>query len=227
MVIMEELVSIVIPTLNEEKNIAEVIKGIRRNLFSKRYEILVVDGYSDDSTVQIARRLGARIVYDKKGKGSALRKGFASAKGSIIVSMDADLSNEPKELNLLVDSIRIGYDVCMGSRFMVGGGSEDISGIRMAGNKFFVSLVNLLFGSRYSDMCYGYRSFRKSIIRKLALQEDGFGIETEINIRAVKAGLRVIEIPSTEKKREAGEAKLRTFHDGYIILRTILRNAAR
>jgi hypothetical protein len=140
--------------------------------------------------------------------------------------MDADLSNEPKELNLLVESIRIGYDVCMGSRFMVGGGSEDISKIRILGNKFFVSVVNLFFGSKYSDMCYGYRSFRKSIIKKLDLKEDGFGIETEININAIKAHLKIIEIPSTEKKREAGEAKLRTFSDGYMILKTIVKNIA-
>ena len=221
---MNEYVSVVIPTLNEEKNIAKVIHGIRKNLRSKRYEILVVDGHSSDNTVSIAKKLGSRIIYDNKGKGSALRKGFGAANGSIIVSMDADLSNEPKELNLLVESIRIGYDICMGSRFMVGGGSEDISGIRVFGNKFFVFIVNLFFGSKYSDMCYGYRSFRKSIIKKLDLKEDGFGIETEININAMKARLKIIEIPSTEKKREAGEAKLRTFSDGYIILKTIVKN---
>ena len=221
---MNDYVSIVIPTLNEEKNIAKVIYGIRKNLRSSRYEILVVDGHSHDNTAGIAKRLGARVIYDNKGKGSALRKGFRAAKGSIIVSMDADLSNESKELNLLVESIRIGYDVCMGSRFMVGGGSEDISKVRIAGNKFFVFIVNVFFGSKYSDMCYGYRSFRKSIINKLNLKEDGFGIETEININAMKAHLKVIEIPSTEKKRDWGEAKLRTFRDGYIILKTILKN---
>ena len=221
---MNDYVSVVIPTLNEEKNIGKVIHGIRKNLRCKRCEILVVDGRSSDNTVSVAKKLGARVIYDNKGKGSALRKGFRSAKGNIIVSMDADLSNEPKELNLLVESIRIGYDVCMGSRFMVGGGSEDISGIRIFGNKFFVLMVNLLFGSKYSDMCYGYRSFKKKVINKLNLKEDGFGIETEININAMKAHLRIIEIPSTEKKREAGEEKLRTFSDGYMILKTILKN---
>lgn len=221
---MNDYVSVVIPTLNEEKNIGKVIHGIRKNLRCKRCEILVVDGHSSDNTVRIAKKLGARVIYDNKGKGSALRKGFRSAKGSIIVSMDADLSNEPKELNLLVESIRIGYDVCMGSRFMVGGGSEDISEIRVVGNKFFVFIVNLFFGSKYSDMCYGYRSFRKDVINKLNLKENGFGIETEININAMKANLKVIEIPSTEKKREAGEAKLRTFSDGFMILKTIVKN---
>ena len=96
---------------------------------------------------------------------------------------------------------------------------------RKFGNEFFVWLVNTRYGSHYTDLCYGYRSFRKSIIKKLDLKEDGFGIETEINIVAVKKQLKVIEIPSTEKKRNAGEGKLRTFKDGYIILRTIIKNA--
>jgi hypothetical protein len=139
--------------------------------------------------------------------------------------MDADLSNEPKELVLLIDAIDIGYDLCTGSRFLIGGGSEDIPPLRVLGNKFFVFLVNVLFHANYTDMCYGYRSFRRGVIERLDLKETGFGIETEINIKAVKRGMKVIEIPSTEKKRAFGEGKLRTFDDGYVILKTILDNA--
>ena len=193
-------------------------------LKDRRHEVIVVDGHSVDNTVNIAKRLGARVLYDDVGKGSALIRGLKAAKGSVIVSMDADLSNEPKELGLLINSIEIGYDVCMGSRFMAGGNSEDISFIRVLGNRFFVSLVNLLFGSRYSDMCYGYRSFSRNALRKLDLRETGFGIETEINIKAIKHGLKTLEVPSVEKKRVAGEPKLRTFRDGYVILRTIMKN---
>ena len=224
MAIKTPYISVIIPTLNEEKNIGELIKGIGRHLRGKRYEIVIVDGHSKDKTVDIARRMGARILYDKVGKGSALIKGLNAAGGNIIVSMDADLSHEPRELDLLVDSIAIGYDICMGSRFMSGGGSEDISPLRYLGNKFFVFLVNSMFGSHYTDMCYGYRSFRKGVVKKLGLKERGFGIETEINIKAVKNHMKVLEIPSTEKKRKSGEGKLRTFRDGYVILSTILKN---
>ncbi len=218
-------VSVVIPTLNEEGNIGMVIKGVRQAMDSFSYEIIVVDGYSEDRTAELAAKMGARIVYDRKGKGSALRKGFKAARGKIIISMDADLSNEPRELRLLIDSIEIGYDIAMGSRFITGGGTEDMPFLRRVGNKFFVFLVNVLFSANYSDMCYGYRSFRRNIIGSLGLVEDGFGIETEINVKAAKRRLKVIEIPSNEKRREYGSGKLRTFSDGYVILSTILRNA--
>lgn len=217
-------VSVVIPALNEGKNIGRVITEVKRILEGRKYEIIVVDGRSKDDTVEIARKLGAHVIYDSVGKGSALVKGLKAAKGEVVVSMDADLSNEPKELGLLIDSIEIGYDVCMGSRFMAGGNSEDISFIRVLGNRFFVLLVNVLFGSRYSDMCYGYRSFSRNALRKMALRETGFGIETEINIVAVKNHLKTVEVPSVEKKRNAGDPKLRTFRDGYAILHTIIRN---
>ncbi len=220
-----ELVSVVIPTFNEAKNIAEVIEGVKENLKGYDYEIIVVDDVkSSDGTGAIARRHGARVLHDDVGKGSALVKGLKAARGDVLISMDADLSNEPKELRLLIDAINIGYDVCMGSRFITGGGSEDIPPLRVLGNKAFVFLVNLLFGAHYTDMCYGYRSFRKGVLQKLGLEERGFGIETEINIKVVKRGLKVIEVPSTEKKRAAGNAKLRTFRDGWVILSTILRN---
>ncbi len=217
-------ISVVIPALNEEKNIANVIRAVKGSLPWKRYEIIVVDGKSTDRTAGIAKSLGARVIYDDVGKGSALIKGLNASKGDVLISMDADLSNEAKELNLLIEGIGIGYDVCMGSRFMAGGNSEDISLLRAAGNKFFVFLVNTIFGSNYSDMCYGYRAFNRRALKRLGLKEKGFGIETEISIKSVKNNLKVLEVPSIEKKRIAGEPKLRTFRDGWVILRTILKN---
>ena len=221
---IKERISVVIPTLNESGNIRKVIEEVKSVLSGNRYEIIVVDGHSTDDTVRIAKKLGARVIYDSLGKGSALIKGLNAAKGDILISLDADLSTDPREMWLLIDGIRVGYDVCMGSRFMAGGSSEDISPIRKLGNLSFVFLVNHLFGSRYSDMCYGYRSFRKGTMRRLGLKEKGFGIETEISIKSVKNGLKVIEVPSIEKKRALGEGKLRTFSDGYTILRTIIKN---
>lgn len=220
-----EFISVVIPTLREEKNIPKVLKGVKHQLKDYDHEIIVVDDVrSKDRTASIAREMGARVIYDNVGKGAALVKGLRAAKGDVIIAMDADLSNEPKELRLLIDTIDIGYDICTGSRFIIGGGSEDIPPLRVFGNKFFVFLVNVFFGANYSDMCYGYRSFRKGVPQKLGLREKGFGIETEINIKAIKKGFRVVEVPSTEKKRAAGEGKLMTFRDGWVILSTIFRN---
>lgn len=223
-----QLISVVIPTLNEERNIRELLKLVKKELTGYRYEIIVVDGGrngpSTDKTVAIAKSNGAMVLYDDKGKGSALIKGLKHAKGDVVISMDADLSHEPKELKLLIDAINIGYDICMGSRFIIGGGSEDMPPFRVFGNKVFVGLVNLFFRTHYSDLCYGYRSFRKGVAGRLGLKETGFGIETEINIKAKKKGLKVIEVPSTEKKRGFGTGKLKTFSDGYIILKTIFAN---
>ena len=221
-------ISIIIPTLNEEENLSTLIKSINYIFLKTKsnlsHEIIVVDGYSKDKTVDIAKQNGAEVIYDNKGKGSALRKGFQKARGEILISMDADLSNDPKELTLIIDSIKMGYDICMGSRFITGGGTEDMPYFRKLGNRFFVFLVNIFFNSNYSDLCYGYRGFRKDVIKKLMLKEDRFAIETEININAAKKHLKVIEIPSFEKKRDKGTGKLRTFSDGYNILKTILKN---
>lgn len=211
--------SIVIPTLNEEKNIRILLQQIDH----KKYEIIVVDGGSTDKTVEIAKRFGVIILYTSKGKGAALRKGMDAARSDIIVTMDADLSHRISEINLLIEAVKSGYDICMGSRFIMGGGTDDMPLYRKLGNKFFIWLVNALWGTNYSDLCYGYRSFRKSVIKKLNLESDGFGIETEISIKAAKKKLKIIEIPSYEKKRLHGEGKLRSFGDGWRIFRRIVK----
>lgn len=217
-------VSLVIPTLNEEKNLPLVLETIPKD---KIDEIIIVDGHSTDKTVEIAKRFGTRIIYDSIGKGSALRKGMDVAKGNIIITMDADCSHMGSELGLLTEGIKAGFDVCMGSRFIQGGGTEDMPWYRMIGNKFFVFLVNLIWKTNYSDMCYGYRSFRKSCIKKLGLKQEEFGIETEISIKAAKKKLRVLEVPSYEKRRASGESKLRTFRDGWSILKIIVKEMFR
>jgi len=220
------LVSIVIPTKNEEKNIGYVLRDIKKFFKGKgiKYEVIVVDGYSKDKTVEIAKKFGAKVLFDKYGKGSALIKGMKEAKGDIIISMDADCSNRVSELELLISGINAGYDVCMGSRFLQGGGTGDMPLIRKIGNKFFVLLVDLFYHANYSDLCYGYRSFRKSAIKKLKLEEKGFGIETEISIKAIKKKLKVLEIPSFEKPRKFGKGHLKTIKDGFVILKVILKN---
>jgi glycosyltransferase involved in cell wall biosynthesis len=218
-------VSIVIPTLNEEKNLKILLKEIKK-FFKKRkefsYEIIVVDGYSQDGTVDVAKRFGCKVLYDNIGKGSALDKGVRESKGDVIITIDADLSHRPIEIGLMIEGIRCGYDIVMGSRFLMGGGTEDMPWYRKLGNKFFVFLINLIWKAKYTDLCYGYRAFRKGVWERLNLRSKGFGIETEISIRAVKKKMKVLEIPSFEKKRKFGEGKLKTLKDGFQILKTIL-----
>lgn len=218
-------VSIVIPSLNEEKNMRPLLRTIGRALSGYRYDVVVVDGGSKDRTVEIARQCGARILFDLAGKGSALRTGLHAAEGEILIAMDADLSQHPRELPQFIRGIEAGYDICMGSRFMRGGKSYDITYLRALGNKLFCWFVNLRFQANYTDLCYGYRSFRKTVFDDLRLRESGFGIEAELSIVASKKKLRVLEVPSIEKKRRFGKAKLQTFKDGYAVLKAILKNS--
>jgi glycosyltransferase involved in cell wall biosynthesis len=217
-------VSIVIPTLNEERNLPRVFADLGK-IRGRLREILIVDGYSKDRTISIARKSGARVIFDKIGKGSAVRKGLSAARGDVIVIMDADCSHTADELPALIKGVEEGNDVCMGSRFMRGGKSDDITFFRYLGNKFFVFLVNLFWGTHYTDLCYGYRSFSRSAARRLRLRSAGFGIETEISIKCAKLRMRTSEVPSYEKTRLFGASNLQTFRDGWLILRTIFSEA--
>ncbi|MGH2371540.1 MAG: glycosyltransferase family 2 protein, partial [Chloroflexota bacterium] len=153
------LVSVVIPALNEAKNLRYVLPRIPAGV----HEVLLVDGCSTDGTMEVARQLypSIRLVTQEgKGKGAALRSGFAAARGEIIVMLDADGSTDPAEIPDFVAVLQAGADLAKGSRFLAGGGTADMSLLRRLGNGAFVALVRLLFGGRYSDLCYGYNAFR-------------------------------------------------------------------
>jgi len=215
-------VSVIIPTLNEEKNLALLLPHLPGWLD----EVIIVDGRSTDNTVEVAKEVlpNAKIVLEtRKGKGVALRSGFEAATGDIIVMMDADGSMNPAEIGLFVRHLRDGADFVKGSRFLQGAGSSDISWLRHLGNLGFTVLVRILYGGRYSDLCYGYAAFWRSVVPELDLDGDGFEIETQMNIRALRSRLHIIEVPSFEFERHHGESNLRTFPDGWRVLRTIFR----
>lgn len=163
----------------------------------------------------------------QRGKGAALRAGFAAATGDIIVMMDADGSTEPEEIGMFVRYLRDGADFVKGSRFMQGGGTEDISPLRSAGNGLFTLMVKTLFGGKFTDLCYGYCAFWADLVPLLELDGTGFEIETMLNIKALRIGCRIVELPSFEAKRIHGDSNLRTFPDGFRVLRTILRERLR
>jgi glycosyltransferase involved in cell wall biosynthesis len=163
------------------------------------------------------------VTQPGRGKGDALRAGFAAATGDIIVTLDADGSTRPQELPAFVGALLGGADFVKGSRFLHGGGTADMSFHRKLGNGAFVLLVRFFFGGRYSDLCYGYNAFWREVLPRLNLDGDGFEIETVMNIRALRARLRVVEIGSVESERLYGDAKLRTFSDGWRVLKAILK----
>ena len=228
-------VSVVIPTLNEARNLPHVFARMPPNI----HEVIVVDGHSVDDTLAVARAMcpDVRIVMQtRRGKGNALACGFAAATGDIIAMVDADGSADPGEIPRFVRALLDGADFAKGTRFAKGGGSDDITRIRRLGNRFLCAVVNVLYGTKYTDLCYGYNVFWRRHVGVLGLPAtsppascgdemlwgDGFEVETLVNIRVPNAGLKVTEVPSFEHSRIHGVSNLNAVRDGMRVLRTVL-----
>ncbi|MDQ6726060.1 MAG: glycosyltransferase family 2 protein [Actinomycetota bacterium] len=213
--------SVVIPVLNEARNLPWVLGRMPADL----HEVILVDGRSVDGTVDIARSILPDIVVvteARRGKGRALRAGFAAATGDVIVMLDGDGSMDPVEISRFVALLRH-HDFVKGSRCLVEGDSDDFTWVRRLGNRSLLALVNSLFGQPFTDLCYGYCAFRRAHLERLDLTADGFEIETQLVVHAIKAGLRIVEVPSVELVRMEGISNLRVARDGRRVLRTILR----
>ncbi len=213
-------VSVVIPTLNEAKNLPHVLNRIPTWID----EVVLVDGLSTDDTIEVAKRCrpDVRVVLESaKGKGAALRAGFHAATGDIVVMLDADGSTDPREIPLFVGALLGGADIAVGSRFAQGGGTADMELYRKLGNWVLTRLVRVGFRARYSDLCYGYVAFWADVLPCLDGEYTGFEVETLLHIRALRARLTVSEVPSFESPRRYGVSNLRTIRDGGRVLRSI------
>lgn len=214
-------VSVIIPALNEAENLPHVLPHIP----SWVHEVLLVDGFSTDETVTVARAIhpSIRIVQQEgPGKGAALRSGYNAATGDILVMLDADGSTDPAEIPAFVGALLAGADFVKGSRFVQGAGTDDMPRLRKLGNRGFVTLANRLFGTKFTDITYGYNAIWSRHKYILALDIDNWASEIISNIRIARLGLRVVEVACFEHKRIAGEAKLKTFSAGWQILKAIL-----
>jgi glycosyltransferase involved in cell wall biosynthesis len=215
-------VSVVIAALNEAENLPYVFSRLPEGL----HEIILVDGHSVDDTVAVARRLRPDVcilTQSGRGKGRAMAEGFNACTGEIIVALDADGSTDPAEIPRFVSALCNGADFVKGSRFAQGGSSTDITRARSLGNHVLGAVVNALYGTRYTDLCYGYNAFWARCLPYLRVDCDGFEVETLMNVRIAKAGLIVHEVPSYEQVRLYGESNLQTIRDGSRVLRTIVR----
>jgi hypothetical protein len=213
-------VSVVVPTKNEAGGLAWVLERLPDEVT----EVVLVDGLSTDYTEVVARGLVADLVVvhqPNPGKGAALRAGFAAASGDIIVMIDGDGSTNPVEMDRFIGALRDGADLVKGSRLVADGGSADMTRIRGLGNRAFVTLVNVLYRCHFTELCYGYMAFWRDKLDDLALTADGFEIETQIVLNAIKAGLEIVEVPSFELERRAGTSNLSAFRDGRRVLREI------
>jgi glycosyltransferase involved in cell wall biosynthesis len=215
-------VTLVIPARNEAANIAWVLEQIPPCVD----EVILVDGKSTDATLVTARscRADIRVVAQQDtGKGDALRAGFLAASGDIIAMIDADGSMSPQEIPHFLYFLSNGYDFVKGSRFIGGGGSLDITRFRRIGNRGLLLLMNTLYGTHLTDLCYGFCAFHRRYLDFLDLTTPGFEIEAQMTICAARAGLRIAEVPSLEMPRRHGKSNLRAVRDGTRVLRTLLR----
>jgi glycosyltransferase involved in cell wall biosynthesis len=214
-------VSVVIPTLNEAANLAYVLGRLPHWID----QVVIADGHSTDDTVAVALAAcpDATIVYqDGKGKGNALCCGFRAVTSDIIVMLDADGSTDPAEIPRFVAALTNGYDFAKGTRFVTGGGSDDITPLRRFGNWGITTMVNKIWDVKYSDLCYGYNAFWASAVPPSFADCNGFEVETLMGIRVAAAKVRVVEVPSFEGNRRSGESNLKVRRDGTRVLRTIV-----
>ncbi len=213
-------VTVVIPARNEAENLPYVFSRLPLGL----HKVIVVDGHSTDDTIAVAQGLRPDVQIVRqigRGKGNALAAGFAVCTGDIVVTLDADGSTDPAEIPRFVAALCSGADFVKGSRFAQGGGSSDITPVRRVGNRVLSAIVNNVYGTSYTDLCYGYNAFWTRCLPYMRVDCSGFEVETLMNIRIAKAGLVIHEVPSYEQDRIFGASHLNAVRDGVRVLSTI------
>lgn len=214
-------ISVLICTLNEADNLSHVLPKIPDWVD----EVLMVDGHSSDETVEVARRLrpDVRILSQPgRGKGDALQFGVRQASGDIIITLDADGETDPSELPIFVDALRRGCDLAKGSR-LARGRPLRMPVYRWVGNRILALTFNLLYGTRFTDICSGYLAFHKQSFLRLKLTHNNFEMEQQVLARARKSGMVVVEVPHVSGGRIAGASKVSGFKQGLIDWLVIIR----
>ncbi len=216
-------ISVIIPALNEELSVGKVVRDFRKN--SKVSEVIVYDGRSTDKTREVARKAGARVIVQKsRGKGSAIREIFRDIDSDVYVLVDGDDTYPAEALDTLLKPVLRGEaDMVVGNR--LGKQSEKGSLIRLHrfGNKIISGTLSIFFGKKLKDVLSGYRAMTRDVAKSLDLNSQGFEIETELTIKSLMAGYRIVEIPVSYRRRpEGSHSKLGTLGDGYLIFYTMV-----
>ncbi len=222
------LVSIIIPAFNEEKSLGNVLAELRRyvEMVQINNEIIVVDDGSTDKTKEVAFRNGAKVLSNKinRGKGYSLRCGFECAKGKIIVTMDADGSHNPSDIERLVLTVLNGADIAVGSRFNTMEGRKTTTKVNLLGNRFISILFLLITGSFVADSQSGFRAFNSKVLKEIQVTSNGFEVETELTLKPILNGYSLKEVPIFVRNRANGYSRLNPIKDGLRIMKEIIRS---
>jgi dolichol-phosphate mannosyltransferase len=222
MIFNKDEVCILIPTLNEDLTIGEIVREFKELGYN---HILVIDGKSTDNTVKISRQYGANVCTQSgKGKGNAIIEAFEIIEQSYILMLDGDGTYNPKDAEKMLTPLFSGFDQVIGDR-LINAEVSSFSRLNLFGNH----MVNLLFKIAHSrdlhDILSGYRAFTRPAIQQMNLKQKGFEIETEISVESVRNGQRVMVVPIKYTRRPGTTTKLSPFHDGIKIVSTIYRLA--
>ncbi len=215
-------IAVVIPCYNEAQTIGKVVEDFKRELPDA--EIYVYDNNSKDRTAEVAKRSGAKVRFcTRQGKGMVVRQMFAEVSADVYVMVDGDDTYTASDVHALLAPVLDGTcDLCVGNRLQrYARGSFAL--FHLFGNRLIKTMMERFYLARIDDMLSGYRVLTREVVEDLTLISTGFEIETEINIRAVWRGYRIVCVPTIYKKRPEGSvSKIRLFSDGYRILATML-----
>ena len=217
-------VSVVIPAHNEGPTIAQVVKDCAANT-PDLSEVIVVDDGSSDNTSAAAAAAGARVLrLDRnRGKGVALQRGIALARGDILVFIDADGQDDPTEIPRMLSAFEPEVDLVLGSRFLGGFQAGAITWLNYAGTKFITGTVNVLFGTHITDPLAGFRAVRSSVFERVQIEARGYDIEVDLLLRVLNSGGRVVEVPAQRSARSYGRSGLSSVFDGLRIFKRIVQ----